>query len=381
MTTLRGFYKIFHGQDLIPAVWRIERPAEEYFITNPAIALTRFGWVMAYKVVTANYKIERFAICRLDQNFNVIPGSQGALSDTISNVNQQVGDPRLLLFRQRLFVLFCHFRLPSLLYLAELDLDSLEAVGEARPLFLDNRQWQEKNWMLFEYQGELWAVYTISPHVILKLKMTKAGAIDCERQFIEPWDITAYREKYGEPRGGSLPVQVHDRYYVFFHSWRYATRLHQVISPYWARLRQSLGKPYHWQGPRVDHGDVRLLQNTTDHYYQPKRLPCRLGSLMNRYEQTFARRICYAGVYTFQGKPPFHPLTIRSRPLISPDNEASAMRTNPLTKDHVVFPGGAVCTPDQGWLVSYGVHDERCVLRGFDQDELTSSLETELSTR
>lgn len=155
--------QICDSHALLPAVWAAERPVEQFCVTNPAVQQFGGQWLMAYKVVTPHYGIERIAICRLDSGLAVVPGSVVPLSDTIANITSQVGDPRLIVFRERLWCLYCHFRLPSLLYLVEVDADTLAARGPARPLLLDDRQWQEKNWMPFEHAGELWAVYTIAP--------------------------------------------------------------------------------------------------------------------------------------------------------------------------------------------------------------------------
>ena len=107
----------FTNLELTPAAWTNERPAVDYYVTNPAIQRYHDHWVMAYKVVTARYQSERFAICRLADDLTVVPDSVVPLSDTIPDITTQVGDPRLIVYADRLWALYCHFRLPSLLYL------------------------------------------------------------------------------------------------------------------------------------------------------------------------------------------------------------------------------------------------------------------------
>lgn len=353
---------------LVPAAWAAERPVGQFYVTNPA--LQQFGgqWLMAYKVVTPYYGIERFAICRLDSHLKVVPGSIVPLSDTIPNITSQVGDPRLIVFRERLWCVYCHFRLPSLLYLVELDADTLAARGPARPLLLDDRQWQEKNWMLFEHEGELLAVYTIAPHIILQLDLHDSGVIRCRRTYATEWDVSAYARLFGDPRGGAPPVRVGEAYFVFFHSRHFVCRGHAAIAPLWHALRARLGRPEHWQGPRLANGDVRPLQATTDWIYAPKPLPWRLDGLLRRYERRFARRRYVAGFYGFAARPPFAPFVLSRRPALEPEHENPPLqqpRLSPLNTQ-VVFPCGAVFLPEQRWIVSCGIHDERCILRTLD---------------
>lgn len=356
---------IFDSPLLVPPTWQKELAAESWFVTNPCLLRFKNNWLMSYKVVSAGYAIERFAICRLDESLSLLPGSVSPLSDTIPDISTHTGDPRLFVFGDRLFVLYCHFRLPSLLYLAEVNADTLAACSPGRPLFLNDRQWQEKNWMLFEYEGECWAVYTIAPHVILKLDLDQPDAINCRRIYTTTWDVSAYARRFGQPRGGSLPVRNGDVFTVFFHSWQFSSRGHAVIAPLWQKLRASLGRPDHWQGPRLPEGDVRPLQPGTDWIYRPKKLPLRLDGLIRRYEQRFARRRCMAGCYSFSAAPPFQPAAISSAPLLQPEEEPPPQRPNDLlsTGSRVVFPCGAACLPDGNWLVSYGSNDESCIIR------------------
>lgn len=363
---------VLSNAELLPSAWVRERPATDYYLTNPAIQRLSGQWVMAYKVVTPHYGLERFAICRLDDALNVVSGSVVPLSDTIPNITSQVGDPRLVVYRERLWAVYCHFRLPSLLYLVEVDAATLSARGPSHPLLLDDRQWQEKNWMLFEHEGELLAVYTIAPHVILHLDMRGDDAIRCRRVYTTAWDVSTYARRYGEPRGGAPPVRVGDAYYAFFHSRHFVSRGHAAIAPLWHRLRAWLKRPEHWQGPRLAAGDVRPLQATTAWIYAPKPLPLRLDSVLRRYERRWARRRYVAGFYGFQARPPFAPFLLSGEPVLTPEIEGLPQhfpRLSPLN-ERVVFPCGVAFLPNQRWLVSYGMHDERCAIRELDHATL-----------
>ena len=82
--------QVFQNWELVPAAWATERPVEEFFVTNPAIQRVNGQLIMAYKVVTPHYGVERFAICRLDAALDVVPGSVTPLSGTIPNITPQV---------------------------------------------------------------------------------------------------------------------------------------------------------------------------------------------------------------------------------------------------------------------------------------------------
>lgn len=361
-------YRTWAETELTPAAWRADQPPGGYFITNPAIQRDPRGdqaapWIMAYKVVTPRYHHERFAACRLDAAWQVVPGSVVPLSDTIPNVTTQVGDPRLVVYAGRLWAIYGHFRLPSLLYLVEIDPTTLAAAGPARPLLLDDRQWQEKNWMLFEHAGELLAVYTIAPHVILHLDLRGQEAIHCRRIHTTSWDVGAYARRFGEPRGGAPPVRVGDHYHVFFHSRAFTHPAHAALAPAWHCVRAGLGRPEHWQGPRLANGDVRPLQQAP---IAPAPRLRGVDRLIRLYEQRFARRHYYAGYYAFAAQPPFAPVALAQTPVIDPTQEPLPTRQDRLSplNDRVVFPSGAVQHAGQ-WWVSYGVHDERCVMRAL----------------
>lgn len=67
----------------------------------------------------------------------------------------------------------------------------------------------EKNWGFFDYDGELYAVYSIHPHVVLKID--RSNATEISRHSWQPqWSG-------GLLRGGASPVLHNGEYYSFFH--------------------------------------------------------------------------------------------------------------------------------------------------------------------
>lgn len=88
-------------------------------------------------------------------------------------------------------------------------------VGEVfAPHYHDRQHPKEKNWVFFEWQGLLLAVYRCGrKHVILNIDGDKAGWL-CETESPFPWIA-------GEPRGGASPVLLGEEYYHWFHGTHY----------------------------------------------------------------------------------------------------------------------------------------------------------------
>lgn len=340
--------------DLVPAVWLQTQTLEKFFVFNPAIVRFQERLLMVYRVdfgrgTSANTRAA-CAICVLDEQLQVTPGSVVALSETIVDGGANHYDPRFLVMGNRLFV---HYNnswdtQPNQLFLVEIDPDRLAAKAPARPLALDGpRQSIEKNWILFEHGGELFAIYQIDPHIVLHLEIDAPGAVRCRPVYRAEWETAHYTRRYGAPRGGSPPVRVGDSYVALFHSLTLPHRLTPANPP-----------------PVV----ARL--NRAGWFTTIKRwLRDRLDPL--RY---------YGGVYSFAATPPFAPTYLRPEPLLRPEREARRLRATAahLTPRRVVYPSGLVHLAPDRWLVSYGVHDERCVLRSFTDRELWGRSTTEM---
>lgn len=74
---------------------------------------------------------------------------------------------------------------------------------------------QEKNWVPFDYQGNLLLAHTISPHLIFKpIIGTTHAAIFSENNDNFVWN-------WGEVRGGTPAIKIDDQYLAFFHSSKY----------------------------------------------------------------------------------------------------------------------------------------------------------------
>lgn len=167
-------------------------------------------------------------------------------------------------------------------------------------------------------------------------------------------------------------MRVGDAFYAFFHSRYFVRRGHAALAPLWHALRARLGRPEHWQGSRLLDGDIRPLQAGTGWIYAPHPLPLRLDGLLRRNERHCAQRHYVAGFYGYGALPPFAPFLLSPAPVLTPEVEDAPQRQPRLSplNAQVVFPGWAAFLPNQRWLVSYGVHDERYALRQLDHASL-----------
>lgn len=76
------------------------------------------------------------------------------------------------------------------------------------PLYEKRNEW-EKNWQFFSHEGQLFAIYSIAPHRVLRIEGEKATLVHTTPTRA-PWTG-------GELRGGASPVRVGDEYWCFFH--------------------------------------------------------------------------------------------------------------------------------------------------------------------
>jgi len=122
-------------------------------------------------------------------------------------------DPRLFLHDGRLHVFFAGVQVaggktivhPMVSRLA----DDLH-VEDTWQLEYAHRQHWEKNWQLFSWAGELFAVYSIRPHLVVHLQ---------DGRVAHPFKKIDWKPRWsgGHLRGGAAPVRVGNEFYAFFH--------------------------------------------------------------------------------------------------------------------------------------------------------------------
>ena len=341
------FRREFHASELVPAAWLGIQPSSRFSVYNPAIVRFRGRLLMTYRVDFGVEKPFRVAsaICVLDERLQVVPGSVVALSDTIAGEAANHFDARFLVFQDRLFV---HYNnnwdtVPNQISLVELDPDTLQARSAARLLELEGpRQPYEKNWLLFDHDGALFAIYQVDPHIVLRLDLAGSGPVRCWPIYRSEWDTTAYTRRYGTLRGGTPPVRVGEGYISIFHSRTLARGLAPAgASPTVEKLTRIT-----W---------LRWIKRWLRERCDPVRY--------------------YGGVYAFAAAPPFAPTFIRPAPILWPEREGRRQRptASHMAPRRVAYPCGLVRLEDGQWLVSYGVHDERAVLRVFTRQEIEDS--------
>lgn len=310
----------------VPEAWRTIAARGPVHMFNPG--MTTFGGrrIMAYRLVLADGR-RRLAICALDAALEPVPGSVQPLSDHLAEGGAWLADPRFCTLGDRLLL---HFNTgdrprPNSIYLVEIDPHSLLPCAAAQPLELEGRRPVEKNWMLFSPDGDtLLAVYSIRPHVVLRLHLRAGASVQSEMMAKHDW--TAPLASLSEPRGGTPPIRVGDVYYSFFHLLVPAPRWKRVLHA----MRHKGGRPLH------------------------------------RYEM---------GFYGFQASPPFAPLCHTPVPIA----RAPARRAGdalPLNRDaeRVLYPMGAEFSENR-WTVAAGLHDERCCFLHFDHADLLQRVE------
>ena len=339
--------KRFPSSELIPAQWLHKEAVNDFHPYNPAMIRFRGRLLMAYRLDSGRGgpQYRRIAICELDAQWRVLPGSVVPFSDTITLGGDRHYDPRFLVYGDRLFIHYNNNMLtrPNQIYLVEVDADTLVAKGPARPLVLQGpRQEIEKNWMFFDHEGELLAVYSVAPHVILRVELAGTGPVHCTPLFATAWDVTAYAQRYGQPCGGAPPVRCGDRYLSVFHSYRLVGAFRHCLPFFPEHLTRTL--------PRYPAAIYRRL---------------RLRCYQRRY---------YGGLYAFAAAPPFQPLWLAHEPILRPEVELPRQRARwiDLSSELAVYPAGALLQDEQHLLVSYGVHEERCCLRCIDLTQVTN---------
>lgn len=347
----------FDARSLIPPGWLTTKSVDACHLYNPAVTAFRGRRLLAYRLDAGRLHASwgqdawrRIGLCALDEQWRVIPESVTPFSDTITEGGARHYDPRFLVYGDRLFI---HYNnnmqtRPNQIYLVEVDADTLCAKGPARPVVLQGpRQEIEKNWMFFEHDGELLAVYTIAPHRVLRVTLGDTGPVLCHPTYTTTWEVAAYANHYGHPWGGAPPVRYGDLYLSVFHSHRLVGALRLFLPLFPEALLRRL--------PRYPAGILRRL---------------RLRCYQRRY---------YGGLYAFAATPPFQPRWLAPAPILRPERELPRQRPRWIDpcSELAVYPTGALLVNDTQLLVSYGVHEERCCLRLIDLTQVAKAGGTE----
>lgn len=260
-------------------------------------------------------------IAALDDYFNVvahtkirslIPKNKGQqLQYSTLNMPQ---DPRLFFTGDKVYVFYndAHYMLRREMHYAELNINehNVSLVNE-RKLNVDVEESQDqKNWSPFLFNNELYLIYKIDPHIILKLERNTgdvAVAYTNAISFSSFWPL-------GELRGGTPAIYVAElnAYLTFFHS----------MLPYRAR--------------------------------EPKEIS---------HHRPFSR-IYYTGAFLFEAQPPFKILAYTPTPLSFKDQYKH------IDQNHnIIFPMG-LFEEEEHFIISAGIQDYKTVLFSINKKDL-----------
>lgn len=172
-------------------------------------SIVRWGskTLLAYR---SGWEGSRVRVAELDDSF--LPGKDVELDLRHAQARDGHEDPRLFTHAGRLCVSFVgggkagNSWYASQLYAVLNDDLSVERVYHPR---YNGRKRMEKNWAFFDWMGELFAVYSINPHVVLHVRGDAAYIFSESKQKL-PWSG-------GRLRGGAAPVLVDSEYWHWFH--------------------------------------------------------------------------------------------------------------------------------------------------------------------
>lgn len=206
-------------------------------------SLIRFDdrWLLAYRT---GWKGSRIAVCECDPTTGTHgPSTPLALRHPLGRVGYE--DPRLFAWRGRLHVAYTAYdgRRTHQLY-AKLS-DDLRVEREFAPDYPRRAAW-EKNWQFFEGRdAELYAVYSISPHVVLRIDGERCDTA-YETACPITWDA-------GHMRGGCPPVFVDGEWWHWFHgakdgkpNRRYSVGLYTFAAEPPFEIARHLRRPVAW---------------------------------------------------------------------------------------------------------------------------------------
>ncbi|MGA9072155.1 MAG: hypothetical protein WB424_17965, partial [Terracidiphilus sp.] len=220
------------SENILPSEWRTD-PSVQLTLFNPTLtSLPKGGFALAYRAVGSD-GLRRIGVCRLNEQLSLIAHTIVPFSDRVRpedgrNLPLQAArwfaDPRLVWWQEHLYIYWNSGinHQANYQFLQRVNVDSLEPEGPCFALeYPDGRHTIEKNWSLFEYQGELFAFYTLSPAVVLQATEITSSKIIFSKVDSIPWHSGPYTSHFGELRGGASPLRIGQNLYVLFHSaWR-----------------------------------------------------------------------------------------------------------------------------------------------------------------
>ncbi|HSW86844.1 MAG TPA: hypothetical protein VLG49_05020 [Rhabdochlamydiaceae bacterium] len=265
---------------------------------NPTITRWNGGILLGFRI--RNLKTgatNQIGLNWMDENFNLLGPAQ-LLNMPVGHLCEvsKLQDPRLISIDDRLYVSFSEMmegvfdRDIRRMYVAEVIHDGKYFHTNNPSCFTsyegENPQRWEKNWITFDYNGNLMMIYSPIPHRIFRPLLGKGK---CET-IASSWASVQW--PWGQLRGGTPALKIGNEYLSIFHSSKYM------------KSKQSLGK-------------------NIAHYFM--------------------------GAYTFSAEPPFEITRISKTPIVGKDfyNGPAYKTWKPL---RVVFPCGLIADDNYLWI-------------------------------
>lgn len=288
---------------------------------NPSMIRYQDSILMAFRARDSKTgSTNPIALVWLDDDFNLLsPPQILEIPTDQSHAFFKQQDPRLILVKDRLFMVFSNLSPGTILtetrrmFVTEIhhvDGKFVATLAECLHCFEGEKELRwEKNWVPFEYNHHLYLAYSLFPHRIL---FPELGTNSCTSIASSSGTI---QWKWGVLRGGTQAQIENGQYLGFFHS-----SLNMAT-------KQSLGK---------------MMQ----HYFM--------------------------GAYTFSAEPPFEITQMSKEPIIGQNfyNGPAHKTWKPL---RVVFPCGYISDDKYIWI-SYGRQDHEIWVAKLDKQGLFDSL-------
>jgi predicted GH43/DUF377 family glycosyl hydrolase len=175
---------------------------------NPSIIESGDGYLFCWRHGWAGCQVWA---CRLNKEFKPV-GEAKELGLTQQGANKGREDPRWFRFRGKLHLWYIGVTsgkrgtFTNVCY-ARVNEQTLEVEKRFLPHY-PMRQFWEKNIAFFDFNGMLFASYTVCPHRVWRVDGNQV--LSYESKWSHKWSG-------GEMRGGASPVRVGDEYFHFFH--------------------------------------------------------------------------------------------------------------------------------------------------------------------
>ena len=178
---------------------------------NMTIIESGDGYLVAFR---NNWKHSDIYAARLTKDFKPT-GYWRKLELTNGGASKGREDPRWFRIDGQLFINFVGFcGSATHMQYAKVNEDTLAVERIFWPV-LYSQQRREKNWSAFEYQKDVWYVYSVNPHLILKAPIAEENCDPVVTQeYVTPFTGTW---SGGTMRGGASPVLHNGNWLSFFH--------------------------------------------------------------------------------------------------------------------------------------------------------------------